>query len=110
MEHKDNYDRLLPMPVKLGFGIANLGDTVITEFVGAFFIFFLTNIAGVRPAPGRYHCLSGSYVGCHQRPHHRNHVRPVHTGSRAQTSVPADIHRAPDPADYHDVHKSELFS
>ena len=42
MEHKDNYDRLLPMPVKLGFGIANLGDTVITEFVGAFFIFFLT--------------------------------------------------------------------
>ena len=50
MEHKDNYDRLLPMPVKLGFGIANLGDTVITEFVGAFFIFFLTNIAGVRPA------------------------------------------------------------
>ena len=44
MEHKDNYDRLLPMPVKLGFGIANLGDTVITEFVGAFFIFFLTNI------------------------------------------------------------------
>lgn len=50
MEHKDNYDRILPMPVKLGFGIANLGDTVITEFVGAFFIFFLTNIAGVRPA------------------------------------------------------------
>ena len=27
MEHKDNYDRLLPMPVKLGFGIANLEAT-----------------------------------------------------------------------------------
>ena len=110
MEHKDNYDRLLPMPVKLGFGIANLGDTVITEFVGAFFIFFLTNIAGVRPALAGTIVFLGVMWGCHQRSHHRNHVEPVHTGSRAQTSVPADIHRAPDPADYHDVHKSELFS
>lgn len=109
MEHKDNYDRLLPMPVKLGFGIANLGDTVITEFVGAFFIFFLTNIAGVRPALAgtivflgvMWDAISDPIIGT---------VRPVHTGSRAQTSVPADIHRAPDPADYHDVHKSELFS
>ena len=60
MEHKDNYDRLLPMPVKLGFGIANLGDTVITEFVGAFFIFFLTNIAGVPwPVPLSFWELCG---------------------------------------------------
>ena len=109
MEHKDNYDRLLPMPVKLGFGIANLGDTVITEFVGAFFIFFLTNIAGVRPALAgtivflgvMWDAISDPIIGT---------MSPVHTGSRAQTSVPADIHRAPDPADYHDVHKSELFS
>lgn len=50
MENYDKYDRKLPMRIKLGFGVANLGDTVITEFVGAFLIFFLTNIAGVRPA------------------------------------------------------------
>ena len=75
MEHKDNYDRLLPMPVKLGFGIANLGDTVITEFVGAFFIFFLTNIAGVRPALAGTIVFLGSYVGCLSDSHHRNHVQ-----------------------------------
>lgn len=46
----DEYDRKLPMKVRVGFGIANLGDTVITEFVGAFLIFFFTNIAGIRPA------------------------------------------------------------
>lgn len=50
MENMEKYDRKLPMKVKLGFGIANLGDTIITEFVGAFLIFFLTNIAGIRPA------------------------------------------------------------
>lgn len=50
MANHDEYDRKLPMKVKLGFGVANLGDTVITEFVGAFLIFFLTNVAGVRPA------------------------------------------------------------
>ncbi len=46
----DKYDRKIPLRVKMGFGVANLGDTVITEFVGAFFIFFLTNVAGIRPA------------------------------------------------------------
>lgn len=56
MENYDKYDRKLPMKVKMGFGIANLGDTVITEFVGAFLIFFLTNVAGIRPA------LAGSIV------------------------------------------------
>lgn len=50
MENQEKYDRKLPMTVKMGFGIANLGDTIITEFVGAFLIFFLTNIAGIRPA------------------------------------------------------------
>lgn len=50
MENLEKYDRRLPMKVKVGFGIANLGDTIITEFVGAFLIFFLTNIAGIRPA------------------------------------------------------------
>lgn len=49
MENLEKYDRHLPMKVKVGFGIANLGDTIITEFVGAFLIFFLTNIAGIRP-------------------------------------------------------------
>ena len=32
MANYDEYDRKLPMKVKLGFGVANLGDTVITEF------------------------------------------------------------------------------
>lgn len=50
MDSYEKYNRKLPMPVKLGFGIANLGDTIITEFVGAFLIFFLTNIAGIRPS------------------------------------------------------------
>lgn len=49
---KDQYDRKLPMKVRIGFGIANLGDTVITEFVGAFLLFFFTNIAGIRPSVG----------------------------------------------------------
>ena len=50
VHNQDQYDRKLPMKVRVGFGIANLGDTVITEFVGAFLIFFFTNIAGIRPA------------------------------------------------------------
>ena len=45
MENQEKYDRKLPITVKMGFGIANLGDTIITEFVGAFLIFFLINIA-----------------------------------------------------------------
>lgn len=50
MGNHDKNDRVLPMRVKMGFGMANLGDTITTEFVGAFLIFFLTNIAGIRPA------------------------------------------------------------
>lgn len=46
----NKYDRKIPYKVKLGFGIANLGDTIITEFVGAFLLFFFTNIVGIRPA------------------------------------------------------------
>ncbi|SHJ39817.1 MFS transporter [Hespellia stercorisuis] len=46
------YDRKLPFFTKCGFGVANIGDTIITEFVGAFLLFFFTNVAGLRPALG----------------------------------------------------------
>lgn len=50
LKRSQNYDRELPMPIKIGFGVANLGDTIVTEFVGAFLIYFLTNVVGMRPA------------------------------------------------------------
>lgn len=35
---------------KLGYGIASLGDAISYGFVGTFFLFFLTTVAGISPA------------------------------------------------------------
>lgn len=35
---------------KLGYGVASLGDSVSYGFVGTFFLFFLTTVAGIAPA------------------------------------------------------------
>ena len=35
---------------KIGYGIASLGDSISYNFIGTFFLFFLTTVAGITPA------------------------------------------------------------
>lgn len=40
----------LSLVTRLGYGTACIADTIILDFVSAFFLFFLTNIVGINPA------------------------------------------------------------
>lgn len=45
-----NTDRKLSLATRYGYGAASIADTIILDFVSAFFLFFLTNIVGLNPA------------------------------------------------------------
>lgn len=45
-----NTDRKLSLTTRYGYGAASIADTIILDFVSAFFLFFLTNIVGLNPA------------------------------------------------------------
>lgn len=40
----------VPMPVKIGYGIGTAGDSVPYNLFFTYFLFFLTDVAGVNPA------------------------------------------------------------
>lgn len=40
----------LSLATRYGYGTASIADTIILDFVSAFFLFFLTNIVGINPA------------------------------------------------------------
>lgn len=44
-----SYNGKLSIPVKLGYGSTSIADATAYNFVAVFFLFFLTNIAGISP-------------------------------------------------------------
>ena len=44
------YDIKLTPATRYGYGAASIADTIILDFVSAFFLFFLTDIVGINPA------------------------------------------------------------
>lgn len=45
-----NTDVRLPLRTKHGYGAASIADTVVIDYVSSYFLFFLTDIVGIKPS------------------------------------------------------------
>lgn len=46
----ENQSKRLSLGTKIGYGVGSIADSIIVDFVGAFFLFFLTDRVGINPA------------------------------------------------------------
>lgn len=47
---KISLGKKLSLGTKIGYGMGSVADSIIVDFVGAFFLFFLTDLVGINPA------------------------------------------------------------